>query len=134
MIMDGFQREADAFVARLVETMQPDYKQLSRTAKYLAIEALHDRFAGHLGKPCGRKKPQPGQRTVKPEVTDALEQCERIIEMCGEMPERGEDFATSVEEGCREVMETIQGMNHVTPDQQRALDNWEGGLSRWLDR
>lgn len=133
MIMDGFQREADAFVAELVATMQPAYKRLSRPAKYLAIEALHDRFAGHLGKPCGKKKRTP-QVDPRPEVKEALEQCERIIEMCGEMPERGEDFSTSVEEGCREVMATIESMNHVTADQQRALDNWEGGLSRWLDR
>lgn len=87
MIMDGFQREADAFVSRLVGSMQAEYQQLSRPAKVLAIEAF---------------------------------------------PERGEEFADSVADGVREVAATIEEQRRVTSDQQRALDNWESGVSRWL--
>ncbi|NLX99047.1 MAG: hypothetical protein GXY83_23140 [Rhodopirellula sp.] len=135
VIMDGFQDEANAFVSRLINAMQADYKQLSRPAKALAVEALHDRFADKLSLDCSlakKRKRQSAKRQLKPEVREALQQCVRILSLCEEVPERGEEFAGSVADGVREVAETIEEQNRVTADQQRALDNWEAGIAAWL--
>ena len=135
MILDDDQREADAFVARLIASLQAEYQTLSRPAKGLAIRALHDRFADKLNLDCSSAKKRERdaeRRRMKREVAEALEQAERIQEMCGEVPERGEEFASSVLDGVTEVAATIQEQQRVTADQQRAFDNWESGISRWL--
>ena len=135
MIMDEFQKEADVFVAHLVSEMKAEFQELSLPAKTLAIEALHDRFADKLGLDCSlakKREKQAAKRRLKPEVKEALEQCENILAMCEDVPERGEEFADSVAAGVCEVAEKIEEQNRVTPDQQRALDNWESGVSAWI--
>ena len=115
--------------------MQADYQKLSRPAKGLAVQALHDRFADKLGLECSsakRREREKQKRMMKKEVAEAIEQAERIQEMCAEVPERGEEFASSVLDGVIEVAATIEERQTVTAEQQRALDNWESGVSRWL--
>lgn len=85
--------------------------------------------------PCPKCKPQ--KKRVQLDATtdvvaEAVEQCERIISLCEEVPERGEEFALSVMDSVREVMETIQATRHVTERQKEALDNWEGGVRVWI--
>ena len=65
-------------------------------------------------------------------IAAALEQCDTILSLCDDMPDRASDFAISVAEQCAEVRETIERMQRVTSNQQEALDNWEAGLNRWL--
>lgn len=76
----------------------------------------------------------PKLSTEDPEVTEALEQCERIFEKCEEMPDRGYEFADSVREKVESMESTIEKSGYVTPGQKEALDNMESGLDRWLDR
>lgn len=126
---------AEQFVDNMLDLMRDDFRKLPKESRHRVAEILHDRFAEKLGLNCSiaeKRKKKEEKIRLKPEVEDALEQGERILELCDEMPERGEDFADSVSAGCREVMAMIEERNHVTADQQRALDNWEDGLSRWI--
>lgn len=132
MIMDQLQNQADAFVIRMMAEIQPEYRKLAQPVKRLVIEALHDRMAKHLNRPCVIRR----EREPRPEVKDALDQASRILSMCREILDRGtdsgEDFAGSVSEGVEEVAATIEERNHVTESQQRALDNWESGVQAWI--
>lgn len=63
----------------------------------------------------------------------AIEQCDRIIEKCGEVPDDGEDFADSVIEKAASIRDWIHKHGRVTDRQQTALDNMESGVDRWLE-
>ena len=54
-------------------------------------------------------------------------------ELCDDIPEAGEDFAVSVQEKLDKIAETIERTEYVTPDQQRAIENMEHGIDRWLN-
>lgn len=64
---------------------------------------------------------------------DALEQCNRIAELCDDIPERGEEFADSVREKAENYASWIRKNKEVTRRMQEALDNMEAGVNRWLD-
>lgn len=63
----------------------------------------------------------------------AIEQCEKIIDLCDELPERAEDFNFSVLEKTESIRDWIAEHETVTPAQQDALDNMESGVMRWLE-
>jgi hypothetical protein len=135
----GDRKAAEAFVASLVAVARDDFLHLTPAARLTACRMLHDRFADKLLLQCSpavqKQRAAANERKLrelKPEVLEALKQCERIAEMCGEVPERGEEFADSVASGVREIAETIQQQNRITADQQRALDNWESGVAKWI--
>lgn len=131
-------KAAEAFVAAWLDVGRSDFAKLTPDAKRIAGWILHDRFARKLDLQCAERPLPNGIEEPRlkaentPEVAEALKQCDRICEMCEEVPERGEEFAMSVSDGVAEVAETIEAQQRVTADQQRALDNWESGVSRWL--
>lgn len=87
----------------------------------------------------------PTKKVQKTPVTDldstdgdgdwetAMEQCDRIISMCEEVRERGEDFAFGVMERTESIKGWIEENKTVTSAQLEALDNMESGVGRWLD-
>jgi hypothetical protein len=66
-------------------------------------------------------------------ATDAIEQCDRILEKCDEVPEEGIDFAESIRGKVRSMRTWIWNNGHVTDKQQTSLDNMESGVDRWLE-
>lgn len=64
----------------------------------------------------------------------AIEQCNRILGMCEEMPDAGYDFAQSVHEKTEDIATWIETHKSVTGKMQEALDNMESGLSNWLNQ
>jgi len=71
---------------------------------------------------------------IDTEWRDRLDQCERILEMVDELPERAEDFAISVGEKVRDMAKWIEERTVVTEKQKEALDNMQRGCERWLKR
>ena len=71
-------------------------------------------------------------QVLSDEVQNAIEQCERILEMCDEVPDRGEEFADGVRERTQSIFEWIEENRHVTDAQITALENMESGVSRWI--
>ena len=65
------------------------------------------------------------------EWEDALNLVAEIESEADDVPERGEDFATSVVEKAKDIGSTIEENEHVTDAQQDALDNMMSGLQRW---
>ena len=63
---------------------------------------------------------------------DALELCEEIEELLDELPDRAEEFATSVGEKVADMREWIEDNEHVTPKQLDALENMKAGCENWL--
>lgn len=63
----------------------------------------------------------------------AVEQCDRILDACEDVPERGEDFASSVMEKVESIREVIVKHDRVTEGQLSALDNMETAVGRWVD-
>lgn len=64
---------------------------------------------------------------------EAVEQCDRILTLCDEMPERGEEMATSCQESTQSIRDWIIEHDHVTDKQLRALTNMESGLEKWMN-
>lgn len=64
----------------------------------------------------------------------AIEFCEELIGLAKELPERAEDFATSVIEKTESMMEWIDTESRVTEAIAAALENMRTGVERWLDR
>lgn len=66
------------------------------------------------------------------ELQEAIELCDEIESLADEVPEAGEDFATSVSERTAGIRETIEENNYATPGQLSALENMRDGLARWI--
>lgn len=63
----------------------------------------------------------------------ALGRIKLLQSNCEEIPDAGADFANSVVEESAQIAAWIEEHEHVTPDQIRAIQNWEGAVSRWVD-
>ena len=61
------------------------------------------------------------RRVSELEWDEALELCEEIDELLGEMPGRAENFATSVGEKIEDMRKWIEENEHVTQNQIDAL-------------
>lgn len=63
----------------------------------------------------------------------ALEQCDLIISLCDDLPERADDFRDSIESKVGDIALWLEENERVTEAQLEALDNMEAGVRRWLD-
>lgn len=70
---------------------------------------------------------------MKSPAAQAVEQCDRIIEKCDEVPFDAIDFADSVRDRAKSIRSWIEDNGRVTDRQQSALDNMETGVDRWLE-
>ena len=137
------EHHGELFVTAMLAGWSRAFKELTPAARNHACRLLHDRFADKLQLHCGpassesenkrlaELRRQRGEATIKL-VEGAIKQAKRIIELCGEVPERGEEFAASVADGATDMLATIKARWDVTDAQQAALDNWEEGVSRWI--
>ena len=66
------------------------------------------------------------------DTEETIAWCESIIDLIDELPERAYEFAESVGEKVRSIMETIEESGRVTEGQITALENIESGVSRWF--
>jgi hypothetical protein len=62
----------------------------------------------------------------------ALKLCHEIELACEQVPEAGEDFASSVLEKTTSIADWIEHQEHVTEDQLEALQNMREGLEAWM--
>lgn len=67
----------------------------------------------------------------KPEWRLRLDQCDEIMDLLDELPERAEEFATSAMETVQDIAAWIQENRAITPRQCAALDNIQSGAERW---
>ena len=63
-----------------------------------------------------------------------IERCNSLMDMCNEVPERGEEYASSVHEKAGSISATIEDNQHVTEKQMEAIDNMMAGVQRCIDR
>lgn len=63
---------------------------------------------------------------------EAIEQCDNILELIDELPERAEDFGMSVGEKVASIKTWIEQNDHVTDAQKQSLDNMQGAVLRWI--
>lgn len=71
-------------------------------------------------------------RRKQSDVQSALDQCDEILGMVEDMPDAGMEYGESVAETVSGIQETIEKFDRVTDAQQRALDNLQDGVERWL--
>jgi DNA uptake protein ComE-like DNA-binding protein len=122
-----------------IENKILEWLSANRDAAVLADAAASSEEPTADPKPTKRKKPAPKVETLDTydvddaDWEDAIEQCDRILSDCDDVPEAGDDFAYSVRENVEGIKATIEEKEYVTPDQQSALDNMESGVRRWLD-
>lgn len=74
------------------------------------------------------------QPPITPEIEEFLEECAAVRDRTEDLPSRAWDFGTSVREGIESMMATIEEKRFVTDKQRTALENWSGGIERWLER
>lgn len=84
--------------------------------------------------PPGKGAGKDGSDESKAIVDEALDQCDRIADLCEQVPERGEDFASSVLEKVESIRDWIEENDHVTEKQLKSLENMEAGVLRWVER
>lgn len=63
---------------------------------------------------------------------EAIELCDEIESLASEVPERGQDFASSVCEKAASIRESVEEHETATATQIQALENMRDGLSRWI--
>lgn len=75
----------------------------------------------------------PGPLSV--EVQDAIEQCQRILDLIEDAPEwaldKAPDFFEDVGEKVADVCATIEKLGRVSDRQLNALNGWENGVRKW---
>lgn len=62
---------------------------------------------------------------------EALQLCEDILEMLGDLPERAAEFSESVEDKVLSIMKWAE-IDSVTEAQLQALRNMQRGVEKWL--
>lgn len=77
-------------------------------------------------------KPQRDKSADDTEWQARLDQCQELLDMLDDLPDRAADFAESVREKTQSIAEWIEENEHVTQAQCEALNNMESGAERWL--
>lgn len=69
-------------------------------------------------------------------VEQAIDLCESILSDLEQLSdvEAAEEFSDSVAEKVNGIKETIERRQDVTANQERALNNMNEGVQRWLDK
>lgn len=70
---------------------------------------------------------------MKPAVEKFIKDATDLIEQCDEIPEAGQEFATSVVERLEGMAEWAEENDHVTERMLNAIEGYERGINRWLD-
>lgn len=126
---------AESLFTSMLDAARDEYRALSDHGKRCFIEKGLEYFAGRLGVEVpGEKRAAdklPHIEQVQ-EVADAVEELQSIISLCEDVPDRGADFAESVADGCRDMIETVERMGFVTEKQLTAIENWRAGVERWV--
>ena len=70
-------------------------------------------------------------------IMEAIQQCDTIVEMIDEeVSEKAKakagEFFEDVKAQVTDMQETLVNASHVTVNQQRALDNWEAAVAKWI--
>jgi len=142
--------DRDKAKALLEETIIPliteEYVKLSPHGQRCFCQMMHDRMARNLKLSCDPKMTEPPpekRRNESPmpsddvefdaDVEDAIGRLEDVVSMCDDIPEAGEEFAESVREGAVGMMADIASKKRVTEKQDKTIDNWSAGLSRWIN-
>lgn len=85
-----------------------------------------------------KEKEKPKMVTIptpkeNPDVARVREMVDEICSIAEEVDsDAGFEYAESVCDSARELLETVEQMNYVTKNQFTALENWLAGLSRWI--
>lgn len=120
---------------QVLDVIREDYNALTKEGRLSFATALRERFF---------PTPEPVEEIIQPrnhlianalDVVKALEQCEEMLDLCGDAP--GEcmealEFCESVEEKVRGIQATIEKTQRVTDRQQTALNNMHRGLGNWF--
>ncbi len=126
------EHERDLIVSGLTLLFDGSHEEV----EFEEIAGLMERLQNWEPKPPETAKvesPPPKPKRINRDVQEALDQCERIDEMCDEMPDAGFDFADSVRERVSSIAKTIEKRDRVTNGQFAALCNMEAGIGNWLE-
>ena len=81
-----------------------------------------------------RDKRDDNRTTDKAAVRDFQRSIRDLICDCGELPDRAVDFGDSVEEKACGILERVKSSGSFTRAQERAIENMQGGVDRWIRR
>lgn len=136
-------KEAESLFKFMLELVKDEFFQLPEHGRIAFYETAHAHFerrinqikAGDLGNPA----PKRVETVLMPReknkfVEDAIQLLNNLIEICEteDFPPSGQDFAESVADGARSMLETIEERNVVTESQEQAIHNWTNGIQRWV--
>ena len=135
-------KEAESLFKFMLELVKDEFFQLPEHGRIAFYETAHAHFerrmnqvkSGELGKPAPKRVEPVLSRENNKFVDDAIQLLNNLIEVCEieDFPPAGEDFAESVADGARSMLETIEERNIVTPSQEQAIHNWTEGIQRWV--
>lgn len=135
-------KEAESLFKFMLELVKDEFFKLPERGRVNFYEIAHAHFEkrvkqfknGTLMPSAVAEVPAPIAKEQNKLVEDAKQMLGNLIEICEthDFPPAGEDFAESVAEGARSMLETIEDRNIVTPEQERAIHNWTDGVQRWF--
>ena len=77
--------------------------------------------------------PEP-PHTASGDWQDFVSDCDSLIRMCEDVPERGADFASSVQERVEGMRQWAEENRHVTEKMEAALTRMTDGVAKWMPR
>ena len=134
-------KEAESLFKFMLELVKTEFFQLSEHGRIAFYEIAHAHFERRMNQvrsgQISTAKPVEPTLTLREKnkfVEDAIQLLNNLIEVCEteDFPPAGEDFAESVADGARSMLETIVERNVVTPSQEQAIHNWTDGIQRWV--
>lgn len=119
---------------RLQISHRGETSQLSGITRQEGDELIFESIHKHklpADKP-GHESSDSDTADLPDDAAEAVEQCDHILTLCDDVPERAEGFAADIADKVSGVREWIVENKHVTPKQLSALEGWEAGISKWI--
>ena len=130
-------KAAELLFKTMIDCVRDDYRKLDQHGKRVFVTLVYEKFKSYVDPTVVQARvtlPQhkPLEIQQSERVKEALELCDDILHLAADVPDEGEEFASSVSESCSDVQATIEQTNHVTDKQFEALENWLQGLRAWV--
>jgi hypothetical protein len=129
-------KQAQALFRSMLDLARDDFLKLSDRGRFIFFQIAFEHFQNRLG--ITPTQPIEAVKELRPvsienkKVNQAIDDLERLLELCDEIPFAGEHFAVSVSSSARDMIETITASKRVTEQQLTAIDNWTEGVCKWL--
>lgn len=131
-------KQAQALFDSMLSVARDDFLQLSNRGRLLFFHIAFDHFRHRLEvaqSMLEKTSEEPKRKAIddkKRKANSALDELEHLISLCKDVPHLGIEYAESVSQQAKDMIEFITKSGFVTDKQNQAIDNWTSGVCRWI--